>query len=114
MINSKLFDFGIKLNTIKLSDVAYNVPNTSGIYVIYANDKMIKIGQTMHLRSRLQGYYSCKNNDCEFSRYITYLNRDNMIIQWAEYGKESISDIETLMVTAATSSRIDLLCWKRK
>ncbi|MDS0526185.1 hypothetical protein NNC19_10880 [Clostridium sp. SHJSY1] len=114
MENNNFFNFNIKLNTIKLAEVKYNVPNNPGIYVIYESGKMIKIGQTVHLRNRLQGYYLCKSNDCEFSRYITYLNRDNMIIQWKEYGKESISDIETLMVKVANANNIDLLCWKRK
>ncbi|MBK5240555.1 hypothetical protein [Clostridium sp.] len=108
------FQFGIKLNTISLSDVTYNVPNNSGIYVIYENNKMIKIGQTMHLKNRLEGYYGCKRNDSEINKYITYLNRDNMVIQWMEYDSKSISDMETLLQKLVSLSGVDLLCWKRK
>lgn len=80
--------------TLKDASDTSKTTNSPGVYILYRNGCIMKVGKAeIGIQKRMQQYYGC-NSFCGLNCYINEQNRDSVTVTYQTCSKEECKELE--------------------
>ena len=81
--------------SLKSAADAFTNPNTPGVYILYLNGQIMKVGSAeIGVQKRMQQYYGL-NSYCGLNKHINENNRDNITVTFQTCNSDQCNELES-------------------